>query len=138
MESDSEGDFDIEIYDDDWQLVADEKSETLIPFGLGKEYDQLSSCYLSAWATSCRDVRKAVQTTGAGLDQKEVGRLQKGRNQKKGNSKPHTKIIVKNESFRPNLAPKKNFPNKMTAFKTFVCGATKRGTPSQLFKVLSL
>eukprot|EP00973_Karenia_brevis_P023396 3220041-Karenia_brevis.AAC.1 len=56
--ADSEGDYDMTVYDDHGQRLMDDNGHDP-----KLEYDEGSACYSSAWAGSYRDVRGQLQAT---------------------------------------------------------------------------
>ena len=59
VESDSESDFDHEKYDDDGQPVVDEDDDPLLPWPQGVDYTEGQFSYLTAFASTYREARKA-------------------------------------------------------------------------------
>ena len=70
-----------ELESDDGQRSVDEQGETQIPLDPEKEYDEVSSCYMSAWAATYRE----------GRDQKNVG------TRVRGTGKTKKRFLVKNK-----------------------------------------
>ena len=128
FDEDSLDDFDHAVFDDDGQRIVDEEGETLIPFDPEKEFDEMSSCFLSAWAGSYKEIRGQLQATRKGHDQKVVGRAKGGG---KG-GKSSMKFSVKSKFFKPGSAPRGVLTDRKTPFKDKVGGKNFRGTGKQL------
>eukprot|EP00974_Lingulodinium_polyedra_P097602 9460982-Lingulodinium_polyedra.AAC.1 len=51
---------DVASFDDDGQELVNEQGDELIPFDRSREYTEDEAIYLSAWAQTYREVRKAL------------------------------------------------------------------------------
>ena len=126
----SDDDFDMENFDDDGQPLVNAEGEGLVPMDPAKSfYEEHEAFGIAVFAGNYREVRKDLQATRIGRDQKVVDRHNAKRKGKgKGfNRKPY---------FKPYSSVKGKAPfkkkDKHTPFTRRAGGTKSRGTVKQL------
>ena len=100
FECSEDEEFDQGNFDDDGMPLVDEQSqETLLPIDPEKTYEEEESVWLMAFGATYREVRRNLQATRTGRDQKVV-------KHKKGSEVKKREFKVKKKFFQPGSRPR--------------------------------